>query len=92
MKNIDGNKPLTLKILGEFILQLFLIGFRRMVLFLVVFLTWGLLNATNVGFLQTIAPFVGIALALVVYIMFLRKPRALVKQPEKTGAAEPVNL
>jgi hypothetical protein len=91
MKNIDGNKPLTLKILGEFVLQLFLIGFRRMVLFLVVFPTWGILNATNVGFLQTIAPFVGIALALVVYIVFLRKPQSVVKPPEKT-AAESVKL
>jgi hypothetical protein len=40
MNNIDGNKPLTLKILGQFLLQLLLIGFRRIVL-LVLFLELG---------------------------------------------------
>lgn len=85
MNKLDGNAPLTPKILGQFLLHLLLIGFRRMVLFVVVIGAWGLLNATQIGFLQTIAPFVGIFLAFVVYSMFLRKPRP------KIATSEPPN-
>lgn len=86
MYNIDGNAPLTPKILGQFLLNLLLIGFRRMVLFGVVAGTWALLNATQVGFLQTIAPFAGIALAFVAYTFLFRKPKAVA--PTSSNATE----
>jgi hypothetical protein len=88
MNNIDGNAPLSFKIIGQFLVHIFLIGFRRIVLFLVVAGTWGLLNATQVGFLQTIAPFVGIALGFVAYRVLLRKPKPLVSSAVKPESSE----
>jgi hypothetical protein len=89
MNNIDGNAPLTFKILGQFLLHILLIGFRRMVLFLVVAGSWALLNATQVSFLQNIAPFVAIALGFVAYRVLFNKPKPPVVSAIKPETSTP---
>ena len=70
MEKPDLSQNISFKSLGVLFGYMFKVWVRRMVMFGVIAGTWGLLNATEIGFLKTIAPFAAFGLALVVWIVF----------------------
>ena len=65
MEKPDLSQNISFKSLGVLFGYMFKVWVRRMVMFGVIAGTWGLLNATEIGFLKTIAPFAAFGLALV---------------------------